>query len=90
MAPENPEVYTQSIESSWQKFKEANRRRFGTQRGDLFMLFLVEIMWQKKFGGNESLYNFWNHVSETYYSVNGEIYVREDCFADWNFDVFEE
>ncbi|KAI1695773.1 hypothetical protein DdX_19398 [Ditylenchus destructor] len=87
--PENPEVHTQTIESAWQKFKQANRKRYGTKR-DLFMLFLVEHMWRKKFAGRDALFNFWTHVRETYKPVEGELEYRQTFDKEYDHDVFDD
>lgn len=90
VAPDNPDVHTQSIESAWQKFKQSNRHRYGTRRGELFMLFLVEHMWRKKFGMNNALYNLWKHISETFCCRDGVIVIRQDSCLEWDYDVFDD
>ena len=87
--PENPEMYTQTIESTWGKFKEANRHRGGTNR-HLFLNFLSEYLWKKKFAGPDSLHQLWKHVSDVFVSVNGEIDVRQTFDCEWDYDVFDE
>uniref|UniRef100_A0A915D977 Uracil-DNA glycosylase-like domain-containing protein n=1 Tax=Ditylenchus dipsaci TaxID=166011 RepID=A0A915D977_9BILA len=83
-----PQQYFSIIESVWGKFKQASRSRGGTCR-HLFINFVSEYLWGKKFKGPDALFFFWKHVSEVFVCVNAshrndgqETAQTDDMFAN--------
>ena len=64
--PTDHGVHTQSIESSWQKFKQSKKQSYGWPSA-LFSSYIEDYIWRKEFGGvNDVFYNIWNLISEIY------------------------
>ena len=58
-------AHTNTIEGSWQKLKQGNKKRFGTHEA-LFETYLQEFMWRRKFAGVDAAFTFWSQVAEIY------------------------
>lgn len=57
--------HTNTIESTWQKFKHGHKKRFGTHRSAVIS-YVHEFMWRKEFGGPDIFFHFWSQVSQIY------------------------
>ena len=57
--------HTNTIESTWQKFKNGHKKRFGTHRS-LFATYLCDFLWRREFGGPDILFHFWSQVAMLY------------------------
>ena len=58
-------AHTNTIESTWQKFKSGHKKRFGTHRS-LFSTYLCDFLWRRQFSGPDVFYNFWTQVASLY------------------------
>lgn len=56
---------TNSIESTWQKFKSRHKKEYGTAR-NLLGSYLGQFLWQNKFGGEDAMFNLWSQIVENY------------------------
>ena len=57
-------AYTKSIDSLWQKFKEGNKTRYGTERA-LLNSYMDEFVWEKVYEGSV-LYHLLPQIAEHY------------------------
>lgn len=57
-------AHTNSIESTWQKFKQDHKKRYGTDR-DLLPTYIAQFVWRREFK-DAPFYHFWKQVSELY------------------------
>ncbi|KAI1714397.1 ISXO2-like transposase domain-containing protein [Ditylenchus destructor] len=64
--PENPWIHTNSIESTWQKFKhEQIKNKYGTKE-ELFTSYIDEFIWKRQFKENR-MYEFWKTIYRLYF-----------------------
>ena len=69
--PEHPFVdqstgaHTNTIESTWQKFKSRHKKEHGTAR-TLLNTYVEQFLWRKKFGGADCLYHLWSQIVEMF------------------------
>ncbi|KAI1693171.1 ISXO2-like transposase domain-containing protein [Ditylenchus destructor] len=64
--PENPWIHTNSIESTWQKFKhEQIKNKYGTKE-ELFTSYIDEFIWKRQFKENR-MYEFWKIIYRLYF-----------------------
>ena len=60
-------AHTQTIESSWQKWKARHKAQYGTAH-DLFSSYIWQHVWMKEFGSREdAMFNLWTQIAEHYY-----------------------
>lgn len=58
-------AHTQTIEGTWSHFKARHKKERGTSR-DLFVSYLNQFVWRKKFGGPDALFHLWTQIAELY------------------------
>ncbi|KAL3088807.1 hypothetical protein niasHT_023155 [Heterodera trifolii] len=65
--PKTGECHTNPAETTWQKFKQTHKARDGgTNNSSLFLTYVSDFLWRKKFGGPDAFYHFWSQVAELY------------------------
>ena len=57
--------HTNTIESTWQKFKSGHKKRFDAHRS-LFATYLCDFLWRREFKGPDVLFHFWSQVAVLY------------------------
>ena len=57
--------HTQTIESTWQKFKAGHKSRYGTARS-VFASYLYDFLWRRQFDGPDVYFHFWSQIAELY------------------------
>lgn len=58
-------AYTNTIESTWQKFKARHKEEYGTAR-TLFGTYIAQFLWRRQFAGKDCMYNLWSQISDVY------------------------
>lgn len=59
-------AHTQTVEGTWQKFKNKLKRSYGLNNSR-FEDHLQEFMWRRIFADDQmGFYNFWRHVAEPF------------------------
>lgn len=58
-------AHTNTIESTWQKFKSRHKQEYGTARS-LLASYVSQFLWRKQFAGVDSLYHLWSQIAELY------------------------
>ena len=61
----NTGVHTQQVESMWAQVKRMMREE-GVMNSQLFVTYLPEFMWRRKFGKENAFSNFLSHIMEQY------------------------
>lgn len=56
---------TNTIESTWQKFKSRHKKDFGTARS-LLTEYLSLFLWRKMFSGDDIMFNLWSQIAKAY------------------------
>jgi transposase-like protein len=57
--------HTNTIESTWQKFKHGHKKRYGTHRTTI-LSYVHEFLWRKEFEGTDVFFHFWSQISQLY------------------------
>ena len=58
-------AHTQTIEGTWAQFKSRHKEERGTAR-NLFVSYLYQFMWRKRFAGRDALYHLWSQIAQAY------------------------
>jgi hypothetical protein len=58
-------LHTQTIESTWQKFKSRHKSQYETARS-LLGSYVSQFVWQKEFGGDNGMYHLWGQIREKF------------------------
>jgi len=58
-------AHTQTIEGTWSYFKRMHRERGGTAR-TLFVDYVTEFCWRKRYKGPDVLYHLWSNIKEVH------------------------
>jgi len=56
---------TNSIESTWQKFKYRHKKHYGTAR-TLLSSYIEQFCWRKKYAGNDVMFYLWSQIANEY------------------------